>query len=141
MITSHELTAILTASPAREAFRATGAVVAYLFGSYARGAPAPESDVDIGVVFPPDTPAMTEWEGCWSLAARLQPNLPCRAGVVPLNQGTPLLQFEGIRHGCVLCCADDAQRLAFERRVLRALDEFLHILSIHMNALRTRLAA
>lgn len=141
MITAHELTAILTASPPREVFRATGAVVAYLFGSHARGGPAPESDVDIGIVFPPDMPAMAQWEQAWTVAAQLQPDLPGRADVVPLNQGTPLLQFEAIRHGCVLYCAEEDLRLAFEKQVLRRLDEFLHILRIHMNALRARLAA
>ena len=141
MITTHEVTAILTGLPAREALRAAGARVVYLFGSYARGAPAPESDVDIGIAFSPDLSSMAQWERAWKVAARLQPDLPGRADLVPLNQGTPLLQYEAIRHGCVLYCPDEAQRLAFEKQVLRKLDEFIHVLDIHMRVLRTRLAA
>jgi hypothetical protein len=102
---------------------------------------APESDVDIGIVFPPDLCSMAQWERAWAVAARVQIDLPGRPDVVPLNQGTPLLQFEAIRHGCILYCVDEFHRLAFEKRVLRRLDEFLHILRIHMNALRARLAA
>ncbi|MDE2040832.1 MAG: nucleotidyltransferase domain-containing protein [Patescibacteria group bacterium] len=35
--------------------RQNGAVVGYLFGSYARGTAGPLSDIDVGVIFPEDT--------------------------------------------------------------------------------------
>jgi uncharacterized protein YutE (UPF0331/DUF86 family)/predicted nucleotidyltransferase len=103
-----------------EAFKRHGVVLAYLYGSQARGDAGPLSDVDVAVQFAPDLPRRERF----SRVGRLIDNL-CQlfrrddVYVVDLEAIPPLLCHRICLNHRLLCCPDDAVRVAFEIRTLR----------------------
>lgn len=95
-------------------------LVAYLFGSMAKGAAGRLSDVDIAVLTSKDRPLTLDDRLC--LMGKLADILRREVDVVALNEAPPLLRFEVIRWGKVLYCRDEAERIAFEER---AIDDYL----------------
>lgn len=96
-------------------------VVAYLYGSHARGRETVLSDVDVGVVLD---------DGCDAHDARLELlaelgeiTAPARVDVVVLNDAPVALGYRVLRDGRLLLCRDDAARVRhFTRTVDRYLD-------------------
>ncbi|RLI41053.1 nucleotidyltransferase domain-containing protein [Candidatus Bathyarchaeota archaeon] len=95
-------------------------VVAYLFGSAARGAMGRLSDVDVAVLLS-DAYALT-LDYRLHLMGKLAGVVGREADVVILNEAPPLLRYEVIKCGRVLYCRDELARVAFEERTL---DEYL----------------
>ena len=92
------------------------AETAYLFGSRSTGKNRPDSDYDLAVLWPePFDPI----EG-FRLAARMESELRSLCGgevdLVFLNQASPLLMFEVVRHGKVLYSSDEDRRIRTEMR-------------------------
>ena len=99
----------------------TCVVLAYVFGSTARGETTPQSDIDIGVLFSPEAdeePAHGELMDalCRALATD-------RIDLVPMNRAPVPLRFRIVRDGKLLVCRDDAVRQRFVAdTVMRYLD-------------------
>lgn len=118
-----------------------GALLAYLFGSTARGENTAESDCDIAVLMPdPLDP-----KEALSIAARMERDLRplCDAAVdlVFLNLASPLLRFEVIRNARVLYSSDERMRLEYEIRARDAYEDFAYIQSFFVRALKERLSS
>ena len=95
-------------------------VVAYLFGSMAKGTAGRLSDVDIAILMSRDHRPTLDYH--LYLMSKLANILRREVDVVILNEATPLLRFEVIKHGKVLYCRDEIERIAFEERTI---DEYL----------------
>jgi uncharacterized protein len=86
---------------------------AYLFGSWARGTPRPDSDVDVGVIFAAPQPRTlmglpTELEA--ALAASLHMNVQ----VVDLERASADLVHRVLRDGRIILDRDPPARIRFE---------------------------
>ena len=92
----------------------SGVVVAFLFGSVARGAPRSDSDIDLAIVAPG-----VDW---LALGAELTRSLGREVDVVPLdNAGIPLLE-EVLRDGIVVHEAYPGAAAIFRSRALTTLE-------------------
>ena len=104
----------------REVFQSQGVVLAYLYGSQARGDAGPLSDVDVAVLFGSDLPRRERF----SRAGRLISDL-CQllqrddVYVVDLDRIPPLLCHRIYLNHRLLYCPDDVGRVAFETSALR----------------------
>ena len=96
--------------------RALGAhgdvIVAYLFGSAARGELRPSSDVDVAVLVPAAGPTLSSLR--LSLQADLQEAAHRPVDLVILNQASPDLIHRVLRDGILLVERDRSARIRFE---------------------------
>lgn len=96
-------------------------VVAYLFGSVARGKAGPLSDVDVAVLLAEDRDPFTAFLEVAEEVARVVG--PERADVVFLNEAPVALAYRVLRDGRVLLCRDEGARVEhWVRTVIRYLD-------------------
>ena len=115
-------------------------VVAYLFGSQARGDAGPLSDVDVAILLEGD---LSPGEAL-SLRLRLMEAIGralCveRVDVVVLNGAPHLLQHRVIRDGRVLFCRDELARVRYEFRVLRDYLDFRYFEDKYFQAVEGRI--
>ncbi len=102
-------------------FEKNGVVLAYLYGSQARGDAGPLSDVDVGVLFRADLDSKARWQQRLALGTDLMRALRRDDLVVAdLAEASPLLRNEVRREGRLLYCLDEAVRVEFEVGTLRA---------------------
>jgi uncharacterized protein len=92
-------------------------VLAYLFGSSARGTASPQSDLDVAVLASETSPNVLRYR------ARLAEALTEVAGgkaveVILLDEAPPALAGRIVREGRLLVCRDESQRVRFEVRAL-----------------------
>lgn len=90
-------------------------VAVYLFGSTARQAAGPDSDVDVAVLFDP-TPAPRLAGPRFHLEGALERELGRRVDLVVLNDAPADLRIRVLRDGRVLVDRNRPARLAFEVR-------------------------
>ncbi|MDI6905353.1 MAG: nucleotidyltransferase domain-containing protein [Candidatus Bathyarchaeia archaeon] len=95
-------------------------VVAYLFGSTAKGAAGRLSDVDVAVLLSEAYDLTLDHR--LYLMGELAEIIGREADIVILNEAPPLLRYEVIKFGKILYCRDEYERVAFEERTL---DEYL----------------
>ncbi|MEA2089537.1 MAG: nucleotidyltransferase domain-containing protein [Thermoproteota archaeon] len=95
-------------------------VVAYLFGSVAKGAAGRLSDVDVAVFLSKGYDLTLDYR--LYLMGELAAIIGRKTDVVVLNEAPPLLRYEVIKCGKILYCKDEYHRVAFEERTL---DEYL----------------
>jgi len=100
--------------------REEAVVVAYLFGSVAKGVVGRLSDVDVAVLLSKDYDLVLDYR--LYLMSKLAEVIGRETDVVILNEVPPLLRYEVIKCGRVLYCRDERARVAFEERTL---DEYL----------------
>ncbi len=95
-------------------------VLAYLYGSQARGAAGPLSDVDVAVQFRAE---LSNAERFRKLLAAMGEFMDIfqrdDVFVADLDDATPLLRFEVYREGRLLYCQDEALRIKFMTEALR----------------------
>lgn len=110
-----------TLSEAGEVFsRRPEVLVAYLFGSHARGRPAPISDVDFAVLLSAAAPRESYLDYKILLMQELTRIFRSdEVQVVILNEAPPLLAYKVIVEGKPLLCRDDQARLHFRINVTR----------------------
>ncbi len=91
-----------------------GLVVAYLFGSRARGDHRLRSDADIAVLLARTPTCLNEYP--FDLAGELETELGIPVDVVVLNGAPPDLVHRVLRDGVLLVDKDPTTRIAFEVR-------------------------
>ena len=92
-----------------------GIAAVYLFGSFARGTPGPDSDIDIGILYdaaPPRTLAGQPFE----VAADLGIRLGREVELVVLNDAPVDLVHRVLRDGLIIAEPNKSKRIAFEVR-------------------------
>jgi len=95
-------------------------LVAYLFGSHARGRPTPISDVDFAVLLSEAVPRESYLDYRIALMQELSRIFRSdEAQVVILNQAPPLLAYKVIVEGKPLLCRDELARLRFRTDATR----------------------
>lgn len=109
---------------------------AYLFGSFAEGRARTDSDVDLGLVGPPDALA----EQRLDLLTELTRAGLDRIDLVLLDDADPALQFEAVRPNCVIYQREDFDRGAYFSRVAREYFDFEPYLRVQREALKRRLS-
>ena len=130
----------ITTQPFSEYFsRQPDVIVAYLFGSVARGQDTPLSDVDIAVLL--DVPA--EPEAVLDRQIKLLTDLTQLAEpevqLTLLNDAPPLLAYEVIREGVLLHQRSEAERVAFQVKAMKEYFDVQPMLAFYNNALRQRI--
>lgn len=91
----------------------------YLFGSYAEETDNPESDLDLGVVLDDGYDRGIQLE----MLARLAVRGFERADAAILNEASPLLRHEAVKHRLLLYARDDFDAMAYaERATMEYLD-------------------
>ena len=113
--TSERLRAVLAAR--------AGVRLAYVFGSAARGALRPTSDVDVAVRFA-SRPGMDD---LGALAGDLERAAGRPVDVVDLDCAPPLLLREIVKAGHLLFVASDDERVAFETAALARYADTAHL--------------
>jgi len=105
----------------REAFaRRPEVLVAYLFGSHARGKPTPVSDVDFAVLLSETVPRESYLDYRIALTQELSRIVRSdEVQVVILNQAPPLLAYKVIVEGRPLLCREELARLRFRTDATR----------------------
>lgn len=92
-------------------------VLAYLFGSHARGRPMPISDIDFAVLLSGDFPRESYLDCQIALTQALTKIFRSdEVQVVILNHAPPLLGYKVILEGKLLTCRDPIARVRFQVR-------------------------
>lgn len=114
------LVELLRTDQVQASFARHDVLLAYLYGSQARGEAGPLSDVDIAVLFARDLSKQVRFQHVLELMHELGLILKRDdVQVVDLQQASPLLRHRVYYHGLVLYCPDDAVRIQFETTALR----------------------
>lgn len=103
-----------------------GVDVAYLFGSEARGASGPESDVDVAILYSDEPPATLD-SPARALEAELERLLGRPVEIVVLNSAPVDLVHRVLRDGRLVFEGNRSARIAFE---VRARNEYFDLLPI-----------
>ena len=113
-----------------------GVVLAYLFGSHARGRAWAHSDVDVAVLLegrPDDDHCLdVRLEVIGGLMGILHTN---DVDVLILNQAPPALRYAVLRDGLLLFCRDRQAMIEFRVRTLNEYLDFKPILKRHGDAI------
>jgi len=97
-------------------------LVAYLFGSKARGLQTPESDTDVAVLL--SEPPEDTLEYYLGLVDRLSSVMGSPVDLVFLNDAPLLLRHQVIKHGRVLFSRDEAARVEWETKTVKEYLDF-----------------
>jgi predicted nucleotidyltransferase len=116
--------------------RQPAVVLAILFGSQARGAAGPLSDVDVAVLLDGEADAERRLE----LRLQLMADLAAALGaadldVAVLNEATAALRYRVLRDGLILYYRDDDKFVAFRVQTVAEYLDFEPILKRHEKAL------
>lgn len=110
-------------------------VLAYLFGSAARGEERRSSDIDIAVLFTRVPGARDLDRLTTELAAGLRRD---HVDLVVLNTASPLLAHEVVVTGRLAVCVDDVARVEFEARATARYLDTAHLRRVQHRYLRER---
>lgn len=124
----------------KKIFRKEGVILAYLFGSEARGTSHKESDVDIGVLFD----KKINPKDYLKLEGRLigffsEIYLKKEINIVNLNISSPLLKQVAVLEGKLLYQKNDLDTILFQIQTLREYEDYLHLSNIYNQFLDLKL--
>lgn len=92
---------------------------AYLFGSYAEGKAHALSDIDVALLFRRGMSREERLRQMLSIGAMLDDALPLSVDLVDLDEASPLLRFQVLKHGKLLLEFDRTDRCLFEMRAMQ----------------------
>lgn len=116
--------------------------LAYLFGSQATRRTHPGSDVDVAVLLDESlTPDERFAERMQLLGDLLRIFGTDHVDLVMLDEASPLLAYETLRHGVLLYCAEAQTRIEFQVCTLRAYEDTMPLRRILSEAMVARLKA
>jgi len=95
-------------------------LVAYVFGSHARGTHVLESDVDVAVFLSKLPKDLLNY--VLELISKLTDILGDKVDLIILNIAPPTLKYQVIKHGKIIYCRNETARVLFESR---SVDEYL----------------
>ena len=124
----------------KEKLKKQGVILAYLYGSEARGEAIPESDVDIAVLLSNrvnEENYLKKTLNLSSLFNQLYPNK--EIGLLILNQATPLLKQNVVIEGKDLYFKDKATRILFENKTLHEYEDTRHLRNIYNNSVNLKI--
>ena len=111
-------------------------VLAYLFGSQARGQANALSDIDIAVLLAGRPDSSQCFEARLQIMGELMDILHANeVDVAILNQTPPALSYRVLRDGVLLFCRDRDQMIAYRVRVINEYLDFKPILERHTQAI------
>ncbi len=108
----------------RKVFEKHGVIIAYLFGSRAKGHSVSESDYDIAVLLEKqDTSIIDEIKLALDIAEALK--IPVdKIDIVLLNKADPLLKYRVLKEGKIIYCRSEELRKKWERKtIIQYLDQ------------------
>lgn len=115
-------------------------VLAYLFGSEAKGTSHEESDVDIGILFDKKMNQKDYLKKEGKLIEVFSEIFPKKEiNVVNLNISSPLLKQVSILEGKLLYIRNEVDRIQFQIQTLREYEEYLHLSNIYNQFLDLKL--
>lgn len=127
----------MTIQPFAEYFgRQPDVVVAYLFGSVARGQATPLSDVDIAVLLDPTAEPEAVLDRQITLLTELTQLAELEVQLTLLNDVPPLLAYEVIREGILLHQRSGAERVAFQVKAMKEYFDVQPMLAFYNDVLR-----
>jgi predicted nucleotidyltransferase len=103
----------------KQIFKKSNIILAYLFGSQAKGKAASGSDFDLAVLFkksPSDPLALKEIA---SFSVEIDKLFPAKLDIVSLNDAPLLLKYEVVAYGKTVYSEDEKKRIAFEVSVIK----------------------
>lgn len=123
-------------------FEENDVILAYLFGSEAKGASHRESDVDIGVLFNKKARPKDYLKKEGKLIEFFSEIFPEREiNIVNLNIASPLLKQVAILEGNLLYQRGDLDRILFQIQTLHEYEDYLHLSNIYNQFLELKLKA
>jgi uncharacterized protein len=114
-------------------------VVAYLFGSVARGRAHKLSDLDVAVLFASEVGLDETVERQLQLMGDLEQFADREVQVTVLNRATPLLAYQVVKYGTLLFERSRAERVAFYVRTLSIYFDFQPTLDLLNRAVERRI--
>lgn len=106
-------------------FKENQVVLAYLFGSTAKGTTTPLSDIDIAVLFSARVKKDDYFDKRLKLASEIDKALKTgKTEVLALNQAPPLLKHRAVYYGISIYASDARLKRIFELRVLQEYEDF-----------------
>jgi uncharacterized protein len=124
----------------KQIFEQEGVVLAYLFGSQARGTTHYFSDVDIGVLFGKTVRPEAYFEKGLILSGTLSSLLKNNhIDIVILNTAKPFLKYQVAFGGKQIFAFDKTIQTFFENRVMKEHENTKHILEFSLQAMKKRI--
>lgn len=114
-------------------------LVAYLFGSHAKGNQTAESDIDIAVLLSATPKKTLEYH--LHLMNELSKVLGNEVDLIILNTAPPMLKHQTIKHGKVIYCRDEKARIKFEARAQSEYLDFSRALARYDECLMKKVLA
>ncbi len=123
-------------------FKQNKVVLAYLFGSEAKGTSHKESDIDIAVLFDKKVKEKDYLKIEGKLIEVFSGIYPKKEiNIVNLNVSSPLLKQTVVLEGKPLFIRSNADRILFQIQTLREYEEYLHLSNIYNQFLDLRIKA
>lgn len=121
-------------------FKKEGVVLAYLFGSVAKGNVTPLSDIDIAVLFSNKVKRDEYFDKRLKLASEIDKALGVyKTEIICLNEAPPLLKHRAIFQGIVIFARDIKLKRNFEFRVLQEYEDFKYHLETSFEIMKKQI--
>lgn len=114
-------------------------IVAYLFGSVARGQANPLSDIDIAILLDPGLESEISIERQLHFMAALEDFTDREVQVTILNRVSPTFAYQAIREGILLYERDRQERVDFQVRLMKTCFDIQPMLEFHNQTLLNRI--
>lgn len=121
-------------------FKENNVVLAYVYGSVAKGKENSLSDIDVAVLFPEKVKKSDYLDLRIKIAGKIDRALKIyKTEVICLNQAPPFLRHEAVYSGINICCADNNIKRDFEFKTLQEYEDFKYYLSIGSSTMKNQI--
>ena len=123
-----------------EVFKKNLVILAYLFGSAARGRIGPLSDIDIAVLFSEKVKKENYFDRRLKLASEIDKALKLyKTEVACLNEASPLLKHQAVFYGAPIFISDLELKRNFELRVLQEYEDTKYLMDVMFKSMEKRI--